>query len=53
MIRYSWKLRAGYWKLNGGSQAAQSVFEISVDGMTYFEHDSEGQDIEVNSDVNR
>ena len=53
MLRYSWKLRAGYWKLSGGSEAAQSAFEISVDGMTYFEHDSEGQDGEVNSDVNR
>lgn len=53
MLRYSWKLRAGYWKLGGGSEAAQSAFEISVDGMTYFEYDSEGQDGEVNSDVNR
>ena len=53
VIRYSWRLRAGYWKLNGGSQAVQSAFEISVDGMTFFEHESGGQDIEVNSDVNR
>ena len=52
VIRYSWQLRAGYWKLSGGSEAAQSAFEISVDGMTYFEHETEGQDVEVNNDVN-
>lgn len=52
VIRYSWQLRAGYWKLSGGSEAAQSVFEVSVDGMTYLEHDTEGQNDEVNNDVN-
>ena len=52
VIRYSWQLRAGYWKLSGGSEAVQSAFEISVDGMTYFEHETEGQDVEVNNDVN-
>jgi RHS repeat-associated protein len=50
-LRYSWELKAGYWKLSGGSDAAQAVFEISVDGMTYFEHDAENENVEVNSDV--
>ena len=50
-LRYSWELKAGYWKLSGGSDAAQAVFEISVDGMTYFEHDAENEDVKVNNDV--
>ena len=37
--------------MSGGSDAAQAVFEISVDGMTYFEHDAENEDVKVNNDV--
>lgn len=45
VLRYSWRLRGGYWKLKGGSQAGQTTFEISVEGITYGEHNSENNDM--------
>lgn len=50
-LRYSWRLKTGYWKLDGASEAAGSTYEIVVDGMTYFDYDGTIQTGDENHDL--
>lgn len=51
VLRYTWRLKAGFWKISGGSEASQAVIEISVDGVTHLKHESEGVEVELNDDL--
>lgn len=51
VLRYTWRLKAGFWKISGGSEASQAVIEISVDGVTHLKHESEGVEIDLNDDL--